>query len=739
MIGIALPTIKPQKIKLLEKLGIRTVRDLLYYFPSRYIELGAVKPIADLILGESASVIAEVVHVKAEKTWKSRMNIAQATLKDADASIQAVWFNQPYLASMLKPGTRILVSGKISLRKNKNEKYFANPTWELVGDSEADAHQLKTSTVLPVYSETYGMSSLWLRWQIRRLLSARGGSASGGEKTPDIPETLPEHILKTYNLPVLRRALVAMHTPRTLQEIEAAKKRFSFEEIFCIQLHQQQIRKKTELVPSVAIQPRPDIIAEFTNTLPYALTGAQKRVISQILADFKKPYPMGRLLEGDVGSGKTIVATAVSLNAVTEKAQAAFMAPTEILARQHFHEFIRRLEPFRVNIALLTSGTVEKFPSKISYKKTADISRTQLLKELAAGDVHILIGTHSLINASVKFKKLALVIIDEQHRFGKEQRLKLAKEKEEVTEVPALSFGIPKNFKKNFHTASPHLLSMTATPIPRTLALTIYGNLDLSVLDEMPPGRKKVITRIVPSRERRETHEFIRGQLAAGRQAFVICPRIEKSDDTAYKNPQTALLFSDMKAVKEEYKKLSEEVFPDARIGMLHGKMKPEEKEGAMKKFKEGAIDILVSTSVVEVGVDVPNATIMMIEGGERYGLSQLHQFRGRVGRGEHQSYCLIFTESRSETVRERLKALESAKNGFELAEYDLMFRGPGELTGARQWGMSDVGMEALKNIKLVEFARTEAAALIAKDPQLAEWPALSDRVERLAKKIHFE
>ena len=724
--------LQPAKIAALGRVGIKTVRDFLYYFPSRYVELGAVKPIAELISGESSSVLAEVVKIKAEKTWKTKMNIASAVLKDDTALIQAVWFNQPYLASMLKPGAMVLISGRVSERKKNKEKYFANPNWEIIGHSGTTNHKPQTTSLLPVYPETYGMSSLWVRWQIKKIF----------EQIKEALDIIPEEILKKYHLPSAKRALHAIHFPKKMAESERARKRFSFAEIFLIQLDRQNKKRKSREIKGVKITPDHELIKKFKESLPYRLTAAQEKVIGQILDDFKKPHPMARLLEGDVGSGKTVVAAAVCLNAVSQGYQAAFMAPTEILARQHFEEFMKRLGAFKSKIGLLTSSESRKFPSKISFKTAAEISANQLLKFVASGEIQILIGTHSLIQGRVKFKKLGFVVIDEQHRFGTEQRARLAKDKEE--EAIHDSQMLIKKSQIGFAKASPHLLSMTATPIPRTLALTIYGDLDLSILDEMPPGRKRVITKVVDTKERANTYEFIRSEINKGRQAFVICPRIEAKDLNADNQFSAAgfqrrFALGEMKAVKEEFKKLSEIVFPEFKIAMLHGKLKPKEKETIMRGFKENKTNILVSTSVVEVGVDVPNATIMMIEGGERFGLAQLHQFRGRVGRGERQSYCFVFTDKLSSRIAERLKALQDSKTGFELAEYDLMFRGPGELSGKNQWGMSDVGMEALKNIKMVEAARAEAEEMIKNDPELKKFPLLKKRLEEVSKQIHFE
>ena len=402
------------------------------------------------------------------------------------------------------------------------------------------------------------------------------------------------------------------------------------------------------------------------------------------------------------------------------------MAPTEILARQHFEEFIQRLAPFKIHIGLLTGSEGRKFPSKVNPKSHTHIPRAQLLRGCLQGEIQILIGTHALIEERVKFKKLAFVVVDEQHRFGVHQRR-----------------GATKGVR-------PHFLSMSATPIPRTLALTLYGDLDLTVLDEMPPGRQPVETRVIPPREREKTYGFMRDEVQRGGQVFVICPRIEDPkeaktaegpDNLFSPRPlnQQKLEWSEVKSVKAEYKKLSKDIFPDLRVGMVHGKLLPKEKETVIRKFRNHELDILVSTSVIEVGVDVPNASIMMIEGGERFGLAQLHQFRGRVGRGPRKSYCFVFTTSQDHAANRRLKALEEVKTGFELAEYDLRFRGPGELSGTRQWGISDVGMDALKNIKMVEAARTEAQELIQKDPELEKFPELRERIERIGAATHFE
>lgn len=456
----------------------------------------------------------------------------------------------------------------------------------------------------------------------------------------------------------------------------------------------------------------------FIERFPFKATEAQLHAIDAILEDFEKPFAMSRLLEGDVGSGKTAVAAATVYAVTTTRPgnqdygnlQTAYMVPTEILAEQHFESFIKYFSYLNINIGLITGSGCKKFPSKLNPTKATDISRTQLLKWVANGEIPILIGTHALIQKTVQFKNLAYIIIDEQHRFGTAQRQKLRR-KDDI---------------------APHLLSMTATPIPRTLALTIYGDLDLTLLDQMPHGRKPVITEIVAPNEREKTYTKIKEEMAKGRQLYVICPRIFEPDPSK----ETAL---NVKSVTEEAERLNRDVFPNKNIGILHSKMSSDEKEKMMLSFKNKEVDILVATSVVEVGVNVPNATLIIIEGAERFGLAQLHQLRGRVIRSNDQAYCFVFAEATSEKTMDRLNALKTAKNGFELAEFDLAQRGAGELYGRKQWGISDLAMEGIKNIKMVEAARAEAHKLIDTDPELTDFPVLKERLESQKNKFHFE
>ncbi|MFY9461847.1 MAG: ATP-dependent DNA helicase RecG, partial [Candidatus Sungiibacteriota bacterium] len=701
----------PRQLRGLEHLNIITIRDLLFYFPRHYEEFVGEKHIVDLKAGERASIACSVVKIKSQKTWKTRINLAEAVVKDETGLLRVVWFNQPYVVKMLPEGAAVRLTGRIA--ENKKGLYLANPVFEFVTEKHSPLPYEESSVgkLQPIYPETRGVSSRWLQAHIKKII----------ENTPPSPETLPEEILKHYHLPGVMRALKAIHFPKTLEEAGAARKRFSFEEIFAVQLARQRDRKKLAEYSGFRIEPAAGLIKEFFASLPYELTEAQKRALGDILNDFKKPHPMARLLEGDVGSGKTVVAAAAALAAVKAGFQVAFMAPTEILALQHFEELKNRLAIFRVPLGLLTSSESRKFPSKVNPKSSTKISKNQLLKWVASGDIKVLIGTHSLIEDRVKFKKLGFVIVDEQHRFGTEQRHRA--------------------LKINSGGQIPHFLSMSATPIPRTLALTLYADLDLSLIDEMPPERKPVETKIVFAHDRLATYEFIRREVRRGGQVFVVCPKIEeKNPDTNYQLQtaiyQPRMAWDDVKSVKAEYKKLAEHVFPDLKIGMLHGKLTPKEKEATMKRFREGELDILVSTSVIEVGVDIPGASIMMIEGGERFGLATLHQFRGRVGRRGQNAYCFIFTTDGGNL--KRLKALEKAKSGFELAEYDLEFRGPGELSGAKQWGFSDIGMEALKNMKMVEAARKEAEAIINDDPELKKYPLLKERLGSF-KRIHFE
>jgi ATP-dependent DNA helicase RecG len=706
--------ILPQQEKALTRLGIKTAEDLLYHFPVRYGDTASVEHISELKKGDKAVIFGKISGLKTSKAFRTKMSMSQAMLEDETGKIRATWFHQPYLAKMIPEDSFVRVEGNVSERNG--ERYFSNPKIETVsklpiavggslfGTSEED-HSL-----YPVYPESKGITSNWLYHKMQIIFS------SG--LLDELSDPIPPHILETYNLPNLRTALIWIHAPKKEEHAQAARKRFAFEEIFFIQIERQRARRESLEQAAFVIEKSNEEIKKFTNRFPFKPTASQEKVIEQIMADFKKGHPMSRLLEGDVGSGKTAVAATATYAATTSKPkgqnfgtlQTAYMAPTEILAQQHFESFIKYFEHLPINIALITGTGARKFPSKVDPSGWTNISRSQLLKWIASGEISVLIGTHALIQKSVKFKNLALVIIDEQHRFGTAQRQKLAQKEDRI----------------------PHLLSMTATPIPRTLALTLYGDLDLSLLDEMPSGRKKIITEIVTPEKRKETYERVREELNAGRQMYIICPRINEPDP----DKENTIL---AKSVKEEAARLKKDIFPEYEIGILHSKMKPTEKEKIMLDFKDKKIDILVATSVVEVGVNVENASLIIIEGAERFGLAQLHQLRGRVLRGTHQPYCFVFAETKSAKTVDRLKALKTAKDGFELAEFDLANRGAGELYGKKQWGISDLAMEAIKNIKMVEAARIEAQKIIDEDPTLKQYPLLADPPNSPSAKIHFE
>jgi ATP-dependent DNA helicase RecG len=597
----------------------------------------------------------------------------------------------------------------------KGKLYLSNPEIKQSKETLSAAggslfSESLTNFGLPVYAESRGITSRWFYHAMNKIF------ASGILK--ELADPIPDYILKHYSLPRIDSALVWIHAPQNEADSISARKRFAFEEIFIIQLHKQKQRLEYEKRKAFRITKSQDEIEEFVKRFPFAPTNAQRHAIADVLMDMRSGHAMSRLLEGDVGSGKTAVAAATVYAITTTpppdqkfgRLQTAYMAPTEILATQHFESFIQFFAYMNINIGLITGSGCKKFPSKINPTQATDISRSQLLKWVENGEIPILVGTHALIQKTVKFKNLAYIIIDEQHRFGTAQRQKLRK-------------------KEDF---APHLLSMTATPIPRTLALTIYGDLDLTLLDEMPAGRKPVITEIVLPDGREKVYEKIRFELKTGRQAYIICPRINEPDP----DKEQAL---NLKSVTEEAKRLKKKVFPQYTIGILHSKMSTDAKEKVMLDFKAKKIDILVATSVVEVGVNVPNATVIVIEGGERFGLSQLHQLRGRVLRSSHQAYCYVFADHKSGKTIDRLNALVSAQNGFELAEFDLAQRGAGELYGRKQWGISDLAMEGIKNIKMVEAARREAHDLLALNPTLDKHPVLKELSEKSGKEIHFE
>ena len=708
----------PVQQKALRRLGIVTITDLVRHFPARYDTAGTVTSAHSLTVGSKVTLFGSLSGLKAKKLWKSRRNATEGYFEDASGRVKVMWFNQPYMASYVPEGSVVKVTGTVG--GNAERPYIANPEVEIVSkdiaaSSGAGLFKPTDSAEMPVaryavYPETTGITSLWFRHAIERVFRS---NVQAQLTDPIAPE-----ILDRYHLPDIATALQYIHTPEKDAHAEAARKRFAFEEIFVIQTARARERHLNDAQRSFPIEGAREQVQRFLASIPFPPTRAQEKAIADILGDFTKAHPMARLLEGDVGSGKTLVAAASAYAVVTSRPpkrtsgtlQVAYMAPTEILAGQHFQSFIEYFRDLPINIGLITGSGCKKFPSKVSRGGATDISRSQLLKWVANGEIAMLIGTHALIQKSVIFQHLALAIVDEQHRFGTRQRRALAHKS----------------------AIAPHFLSMTATPVPRTLALTLYGDLDISILDELPPGRAKITTRIVKPKERAEAYAAVRAELVKGHQAYVICPRINEPDPDKI-NAMQAL------SAKAEAKRLQQDIFPEYDVGLLHGAMTPKEKDTVMKDFSDNKLQILVATSVVEVGINVPNATAIIIEGAERFGLAQLHQLRGRIMRSAHPPYCFLLPQSAGEMSSKRLKALEKSDDGFKLAESDLEARGAGDLFGRRQWGMTDLGMEALKNIKLIRVARDEAERVINEDAGLSRNSALRERVERANAELHSE
>jgi len=684
-----IPKITPKYARILGKMGLLTVEDLLFYFPFRYDDFSRVVELDAQYVDQNITVEGEVIKTRNNRIFKRRMTVQEVTINDKNnIPLKITWFNQPYILESIAVGSTIRVSGKLELKG----KFLSmtGPAWE-----KANRDATNTARLVPVYSLTAGITSKWLRWQIKPLLHL----------AKDLPDVLSHDIRQKYNLYDIHTAIAQLHFPDSREKLIRAQKRTAFQEMFLVQLKSLQVKKQWEGNNSLEIKFDENLIKNFVSNLSFTLTDAQRKATFEILKDLEKPKPMNRLLEGDVGSGKTVVAAMATLQAISAGYQVALMAPTEVLARQHFENFCSLFGNYDFNVGLLTNSY-----RLLNCKNT---KRTDLIDYISDGKIDILIGTHALIQKDVKFKNLALVIIDEQHRFGVAQRAFLQQE--------------TMNMDDGSNKVIPHLLTMTATPIPRTLAIAFFGSLDLSILDEMPKNRKKIITKIVPPAARDNTYEFIKKEIVNGRQVFIIFPLVEESK-----------VLSEVKAASVEHKKL-ERIFPEFEIGLMHGRLKAKEKERVMQDFKDKKTLILVSTSVVEVGIDVPNATVMIIENSERFGLSQLHQFRGRVGRSEHQSYCFLFTDSDTQKSIERLKAMEKTNDGFEISKIDLELRGPGQFFGMIQSGLPDITMENLTNIKLIKFAREEAQNILTADPQFKKHPLLANALKKFSENIHLE
>lgn len=643
--------------------GLHTVYDLINFLPRAYEDFSEVTSIGDIRPGKF-TIKARCEKISTRPVRRG-LRITTATLADDSGKLQAVWFNQPYRETQLKSGEEFFFSGDFEFNYNKFQ--LSNPSAEKVTDMP-----VQTDRILPTYRAIHGLKTTLVRKilsEVRPLMSL-------------MPETLPTAIVKAEKLVSHGDALLGMHFPESIEDISKAKERIGFEELFALLLASQMNRIENAKLKGWKIPFEQSVVKEFVAQLPFALTGAQRIAAWDILQDFEKEVPMNRLLQGDVGSGKTVVAGLAARQAAHEGFQTALMAPTEILASQHAETLDRLLSPFGVKVGLLTGSVKGK-------------ARETLYAAIASGDVHVVVGTHALIQSTVNFHRLGFVVIDEQHRFGVNQRQAL------------LSKSIN----------MPHLLAMTATPIPRSLALTVYGELDVSVLNELPKGRKPIATKIWSPNSRPQLYKLIEEQLIEGRQAYVICSLIDNNPD------------NELKSVQAEFKRLDQKEFKHRTVGLLHGKMKPDEKDAVMKRFASGEVDILVSTTVVEVGVDVPNATVILIEDADRFGLAQLHQLRGRVGRSVHQSYCYLMV-STSKAPSQRLKEVEKSNDGFYLAEVDLKLRGPGEIYGRAQHGELNLQVASLADTKMIARAQKAAKAFVQQGADLLQYKQLHTEVE---------
>ena len=667
----------PHNAKNLARLNLITLRDLLYYFPRRYDDYTQLKAINRLKYAEEVTVIGTVQNILTRNIRNGKDQIVEVIISDGTGALRITWFNNKWIARRLHSGAHIVISGRID--QYLGRLVMTNPEWEPL-----EQQQLSTNRIVPVYPLTEGVTQHWLRRTMNQVVLYWA---------PRVQDPLPDEVRQSAGLVDLSTALIQAHYPDTWEDLKAARQRLAFDEIFLLQIGVLQQKRAWQEQPANVFEASPRWIQAQIERLPYTLTNAQQRALQDIQHDLASGHPMNRLLQGDVGSGKTIVAALAIAQITQHNAQAAFMAPTAILADQHYISMLHILTS-QDGVSPSTISDEETIPApplrpeeiRLLIGATDETEKRQIQEGLANGQIKLVIGTHALIEDPVIFENLQMVVVDEQHRFGVDQRAAL-------------------RAKGN----NPHLLVMTATPIPRSLALTVYGDLDLSVMDEMPPGRQPVETYVLIPRERERAYTLIRSQIEEGHQAFIIYPLVEESEN------------NEARAAVDEHTRLQSEVFPKLSLGLLHGRMRPEEKDEVMRRFRDGEYQILVTTSVVEVGVDVPNATVMVIEGANRFGLAQLHQFRGRVGRAAEKSYCLLIPDQPDAAENERLQVMTETNDGFVLAERDLEQRGPGQFLGTRQAGFSELKLANLTDVRLIEKARRHAQALFEKDPDLTQ------------------
>ncbi len=685
--------------KTLNKLGLRTISDLVFYFPYRYEKYEDSTNLKDIKINQPINFKGEIILISNKRSFRKKMNITEALVSNDSGSLEIIWFNQPFIAKALKPGDQVSLAGKITLKQGR--LIMISPIYEKISYQKSNIH---TENIVPIYSLTKDITQKQIRFLIHQALS----------KIKTIPDYLPKETLKRRQLLSLEEAVSKIHFPTDYRDIELAINRLKFSELFIFQLKSYFVRQQLDKRIALPIPTKLPTIKKFINSLPYTLTNDQKKSAWTILKDISQNKPMSRILQGDVGSGKTIVALIAILNCVQNKKQAVLMAPTEILSKQHYQTTLELFKDFPFKVGLITSK-----------KQMANFELTGLKKQWAqeiSQKADIIIGTHSLIQEKIKFKKLSLVIVDEQHRFGVNQRQEI----------------ISKNIDDNNKETTPHFLSMTATPIPRTLALTSFSGLNFSIISEKPKNRQKIITKIIDSEQRNKMYTFIEQEIERGHQAFIVCPLIDPSDNFG------------AKSVKNEYEKLKSNYFPKIEMAILHGKMKTEKKEEIMKKFSDNKIKILISTSVIEVGIDIKNATIMLIEGAERFGLAQLHQFRGRIGRSELQSYCFLGLSEDQENILAknsnnkkasltRLEALQKYQDGLSLAMIDLKNRGGGNFYGLEQSGSINFRYASLFDYEIIKKAEEEIEALTKNDPNLENQPQLLKKIQNSIEQTHLE